>query len=297
MLEAFLESKAVKRRWGAEQRLEFIEFRLFWEGGVNRSDLTSHFGVSVPQASNDLSDYKELAGSNLRYDASEKRYVATQDFKPLFLKPGASRYLNQLKAIADGIIDREETLIENMPEVDSMQIPRRHTDPKALRGLLEAIRQQASVEVRYQSMGADRTEPIWRRITPHAFGHDGFRWHVRAFCHLDGKFKDFIVSRCARVRDFGEAGAAADDDVHWQMFFDVVLRPNPSLSDSQQRTIALDYEMKNGRAELPIRYALLYYFEKRLRLDVAAQKDRPSETPVIVENWTEFVTARDAAMA
>ena len=24
-------------RWGVEQRLEFIEFRLFWEGGINRS--------------------------------------------------------------------------------------------------------------------------------------------------------------------------------------------------------------------------------------------------------------------
>ena len=26
-------------RWGVEQRLEFIEFRLLWEGGVNRSDI------------------------------------------------------------------------------------------------------------------------------------------------------------------------------------------------------------------------------------------------------------------
>ena len=25
--------------WGVERRLEFIEFRLFWEGGVNRADI------------------------------------------------------------------------------------------------------------------------------------------------------------------------------------------------------------------------------------------------------------------
>ena len=31
-------------RWGVEQRLEFIEFRLFWEGHVNRSDLMDHSG-------------------------------------------------------------------------------------------------------------------------------------------------------------------------------------------------------------------------------------------------------------
>ena len=41
-------------RWGVEQRLEFIEFRLFWEGGINRGDIIEIFGVSVPQASKDL---------------------------------------------------------------------------------------------------------------------------------------------------------------------------------------------------------------------------------------------------
>ena len=41
-------------RWGIERRLEFIEFRLYWEGGVNRSDIVEEFGVSVPQASKDL---------------------------------------------------------------------------------------------------------------------------------------------------------------------------------------------------------------------------------------------------
>jgi hypothetical protein len=41
-------------RWGVEQRLEFIEFRLFWEGHVNRRDLMDQFGVSVNQASTDL---------------------------------------------------------------------------------------------------------------------------------------------------------------------------------------------------------------------------------------------------
>ena len=36
-------------RWGIEQRLEFIEFRLFWEGHVNRIDVMQQFGVSVNQ--------------------------------------------------------------------------------------------------------------------------------------------------------------------------------------------------------------------------------------------------------
>ena len=286
-----------KRRWGTDQRLEFIEFRLFWEGGVNRSDITNHFGVSVPQASNDLSQYKELAGDNIQYDASEKRYLPTANFRPRFMKPSADRYLSQLKTVADGVVARDETLIESLPSVDSMPIPGRRIEPVTLKTLLAAIRSNRSIEIHYQSMNAARPDAMWRRITPHALGHDGLRWHTRAFCHMEKKFKDFIVSRCRGIRNEGEPGARASDDKQWQTLFEIVLKPNPALTQSQQQTIALDYQMTDGRAVLPIRCALLYYFEKRLRLDMELGKDRPAEKPVVIENWKEFVRARDAAMA
>ena len=286
-----------KRRWGTDQRLEFIEFRLFWEGGVNRSDITNHFGVSVPQASNDLSQYKELAGDNIQYDASEKRYLPIANFRPRFMKPSADRYLSQLKAVADGVVARDETLIESLPSVDSMPIPGRRIEPVTLKTLLAAIRSNRSIEIHYQSMNAARPDAMWRRITPHALGHDGLRWHTRAFCHMEKKFKDFIVSRCRGIRNEGEPGARASDDKQWQTLFEIVLKPNPALTQSQQQTIALDYQMTDGRAVLPIRCALLYYFEKRLRLDMELGKDRPAEKPVVIENWKEFVRARDAAMA
>ncbi len=50
-----MEAKKPGLRWVVEQRLEFIEFRLFWEGHVNFGDLMDAFGVSVNQASTDLS--------------------------------------------------------------------------------------------------------------------------------------------------------------------------------------------------------------------------------------------------
>ncbi len=292
-----MDSQDNKRRWGTDQRLEFIEFRLFWEGGVNRSDITNHFGVSVPQASNDLSQYKELAADNIQYDASEKRYLPTANFRPRFMKPSADRYLSQLKAVADGVVARDETLIESLPSVDSMPIPGRRIEPATLKALLAAIRSNRSVEIYYQSMNPTRPEPIWRRITPHAFGHDGLRWHTRAFCHIEKKFKDFIVSRCRSIRAEGEPGARPTDDRGWHTLFEIILTPNPALTLSQQQTIALDYQMTDGRAVLPMRCALLYYFEKRLRLDMEPGKDRPAEKPVVIENWKEFVRARDAAMA
>jgi hypothetical protein len=59
-------------RWGVERRLEFIEFRLFWEGSVNRGDLIDTFGVSIQQASTDLQRYQDIAPPNMLYDKSAK---------------------------------------------------------------------------------------------------------------------------------------------------------------------------------------------------------------------------------
>ena len=82
------EEPAEKRlSWGTEQRLEFIEFRLFWDGELNRSDITERFAVSVPQASNDIAMYRELAPANLEYDSSAKRYVSTPSLGPVSCGP------------------------------------------------------------------------------------------------------------------------------------------------------------------------------------------------------------------
>src|ERR1700676_2282236 len=83
-------------KWGVERRLEFVEFRLFWEGGINRSDIVEQFGVSVPQASKDLTLYQEQAPDNIRYDRSQKRYFASEKFQPKFISLDADAYLEHL---------------------------------------------------------------------------------------------------------------------------------------------------------------------------------------------------------
>ena len=50
------------------------------------------------------------------------------------------------------------------------------------------------------------------------------------------------------------------------------------------------------RVSVPVRYALLYYFSKRLRLDVVDRFDDPQEAPVIVKNRDEFDIALSEAM-
>ena len=52
--------------------------------------------------------------------------------------------------------------------------------------------------------------------------------------------------------------------------------------------------MVGGRAVVPVRRAMLYYFSKRLRLDLASSDAR--ETPVVVANREEFDSALSKAM-
>lgn len=283
------ERDVLRKRWGAERRLEFIEFRAYWEGGVNRSDITERFGVSVPQASNDLTDYRDVAPNNLVYDASAKRYVASPDFVPRYLKPNPDRYLSQLRAAAEGVIGLGETWLGDAPDAQAMPIPSRRVSSDMFRELLALMRSCHSAEVQYQSMSPNRPETLWRRITPHAFGSDGLRWHVRGYCHLDGRFKDFVLSRWRGLRKIGPPGATAVQDLDWRETFDVALEPNPALSPSQREAVAWEYDMPKGRTSLAVRKAMLYYLKKRLRLDV--DSDSPAETPVVVANRAGFEEA------
>lgn len=281
-------AEAQNLKWGVEQRMEFIEFRLFWEGGVNRSDITSYFGVSVPQASKDLAQYQALAPGNAEYDRSEKRYFASARINPVFLAPSAETYLSQLaRANQTGRANDPDWLF-SPPSVNMLPTLHRRVDVPVLRTILSGIRGNRSVEVLYQSMTSTSPEPAWRHISPHAFGNDGLRWHVRAYCHTDNTFKDFLLSRCSEARLSDLRNADPNDDKHWNETFDVSLVPNPALSEGQQNAIAVDYGMRNSVLTVPIRKAMLYYFEKRLRLDVTEKLDNPKEAPVVIENRREF---------
>ncbi|HNP35838.1 MAG TPA: WYL domain-containing protein [Woeseiaceae bacterium] len=284
-------------RWGVEKRLEFIEFRLFWEGVINRSDLVDQFEVSVPQASNDLSRYDKLAPNNMLYDKSGKRYVRSPSFRPVLTDPSADDLLVQLQAVGARETVASQTWLSSTPPTDSLPTPHRVVSVDVIRALLAAISENKALELHYQSMNPDHPDPIWRWISPHAFASDGFRWHIRAYCHRDNKFKDFLLSRILKTRNLNESQATAKGDRIWNEYLNVSLIPNPKLTESQQRAISVDYGMKGRRIDIPVRKALLYYFKKRLRLDVADALDRPQEAPVIIENEEEFDSALKEASA
>jgi hypothetical protein len=278
-------------RWGVEQRLEFIEFRLFWEGSINRADIVEFFGVSVPQASKDLTLYQERAPGNLEYDTRGKRYVAADKFVLRFLNPDPYVYLAQLRSVAEGAVPAHEAWIATLPNADVAMTPKRDIDMEVLRRVLDAVRETGSVEVLYQSMNKVRPEPIWRRITPHAFGFDGFRWHARSYCHLEDRFKDFLLPRILEVRGKSKSGATGKQDWLWNNFFDVIIVPHPDLTESQKKVVAKDYGLDQGNGVLSVRYAMLFYVLKRLGLLGDAAKKSARTQHIVALNRKEIDAA------
>lgn len=278
-----MKASAPGLRWGIEQRLEFIEFRLFWEGGVNRADIRGFFGVSVPQASNDLSHYQEVAPGNMLYDKSLKRYYASDDFKPTYLVPDANHYLMQMVATDRSPVTATDSWVSQPVGFATIPQPRRAIDPSMLRQLLNVMRTEQSVEIRYQSLNSDKPKPLWRRITPHAFCFDGMRWHTRAYCHERHAYRDFLLPRISGLRNAAEPGKLADEDSAWHEIYHLKLKPHPKLSQEQQKAIASDYGMKDGEFEIPLRLALLFYFRRHyLGLDYKEHEKSPQQQHIVM---------------
>jgi len=282
-----MDNERSKLRWGVEQRLEFIEFRLFWEGHVNRSDVMEKFGLSVNQASSDLNRYIGLAPDNMTYDKSQRTYVRDTKFTPIFNKLDAGRYLAQLRAVADGILDHEDCWMAGLPNYDAAPTPARGVDPVILRSVVGAIRRSEAIEVKYQSLS--RPEPCWRWIAPHAIGFDGFRWHTRAYCQIDQMFKDFLLSRIISTRSVEASEITEEADEDWQEHVTLEIGPHPELSESQKTVIALDYGMRGGKAKIKVRRALLYYALKRLGLDTDPGARKPQDQQIVLLETSEVL--------
>lgn len=269
-------------RWGVKQRLQFIEFRLFWEGHLNRSDLMEQFGLSVNQASADLNRYIGIAPDNMVYDKSARTYVCGSEFKPQFLEPDSRRYLSQLRSVSDGILNREDCWIADMPPYAASPTPVRGVDPVTLRSVVAAIRLEEALEIKYQSLS--NSAPRWRWIAPHAIAFDGSRWHTRAFCQAGDCFKDFLLSRILEIRGTCKSEQSAENDLDWQSEVTLEVGPHPKLSEAQAKVIALDYGMQNGKAKIKVRRALLFYALRRLGLDTDPAAIRPQDQQIVLLN-------------
>ena len=274
------------RSWGIERRLEFNETRLYWSGRFNRGNLISHFGVSVPQASQDIRRYEQLAPGNMVYVGKERAFLPTSSFKPVVLRPSADRFFAQLRALADNVIAPHEVLLGEPPDHAIVPTIHRALDTNLVHELVSAIHRRWCIDVVYQSFSSP--EPRTRRLTPHALGYDGRRWHARAWCHRRKRFGDFALGRMFELSMIAKSDVDPDADTAWITEVTFVLAPNPRLSRGMRRAVACDFGMVDNRAEVTVRQALAYYLYKQLNLDRAETAEDPGEVQVVLVNPEEI---------
>lgn len=280
-----MENQPVTIPWGTQKRLQYLEGKLYWEGKVNRGDLTAEFGISIPQASVDFTKYQEMVPQNIAYNASAKYYEPTESFSPIFIELSAEAYFSTMlssptKSIATG----ESDYIAAVPN------PSRVINPDVLRTLVQSIKNKKVVSVDYRSFNNPQPGNT-RLISPHAFGTDGSRWHVRAYCHKSNTFKDFVIGRIASAVMDSDSDIEVDSDHQWFNFMEVVIGPNQNLSDAQKNIVAMDYGMTNFELKFKCRIALLYYLMKKLGIDQNDSDRAGNEQQLVAINFGAIQTA------
>lgn len=260
--------------WSVEKRLEFIEFRLYWEERINRANLTKVFNISTPQATADFNKYQDLAPGNMLYDTRGKYYYASPSFKPKLMTPTAEQYLLRFLAVDMGIYKPENSYIGYLAPIYTVPTPWRRVDSKYLKRTLLAIRDIKSIEIEYQSLSRPDRSKRW--ISPHALGYDGFRWHCRAYCHLTNAFKDFNLGRIYSIEGSRDSDVDPKNDNDWESVITLQIGPNPRLTESQQEVIKHEYGMESGTTSFEVKKAMLFYLLNRLGLSI--EDDEPITT-------------------
>jgi predicted DNA-binding transcriptional regulator YafY len=164
-----------------------------------------------------------------------------------------------------------------------------------LRTILDAIRSRSSLEMHYQSF--TRPQPKWRRLSPHALGFDGFRWHTRAWCHTRMEFRDFVLARILAVRTAQPSEIDPTGDESWHREITLRIGPHPGLKGGTRKAIELDYGMVNGVVEVTIKVCLASYLERHFGLDRDPSHVPPTRQQIVLLNREEVEAARAASNA
>lgn len=265
--------------WSERQRLHFIERILFWRGYINRRDLVDYYGISAPQATNDLVNYQTRNPGGCLYNVRSKRYEAAKNMKMVLLEPDFSK---DMAAIHTAM--RWDESIEFVLEPDR---PQRVAPVELIRKLSLAAHRKESIELRYWSVKSGTAG--WRRISPRCFGNDGLRWHVRAYCHNNNEFRDFNVGRMKGLRNNLPCPFVDIADEAWLRTGTMTLTANPKLSANERKALEMDYGMKSGKFQLAVREAMLTYSARRLGF---IEDYRKGSLPMLNESeqllWTHW---------
>ena len=245
------------------QRLAYIEFRVWFYGGVTRKNVLDRFDLATAAGTRDMVLYRELAPQNVRYEGKVYRYLPT--FRPLF-EHRVERVLAMLTA---GFGEGEPAA---GAECLSHAMPAQLNQPplETLATVTRAIHGNYPLQLTYHSM---KTGAVPRVIVPHALVDSGLRWHVRAYDRTKEAFRDLVLTRMEAVAPLSLDASSARVQVHeqpvadaqWQKVISLYLLPHSA--HPQPSSIERDYGMTEGRLQVSVRAAVAGYVLRQWQVD------------------------------
>ena len=163
---------------------------------------------------------------------------------------------------------RESSDWEEINIEDADASTRIRLDDNVLKEIIKAITNKNVLKIKYQSIKR-LSETI---ISPNQLVHADFRYHVRAFCHEDSKFKDYVIGRIkgtSIIEFHPETGQWMDwrsssEDIDWNQFVDLKFKVNPDLDEDIKKALLLDYKVEeDGSIRIRCRSALEQYISYR----------------------------------
>lgn len=245
---------------GLQERLSYIDFRLYFLGELRRTDVIERFGIAPAGATRDIALYRELAPNNLYLDNS-KIYRPSSMFQPLF-EHSPERVLTALSlGFGEGIGAAISPLVR-------CELPAPISQPKmsVLAPITRAIHQGKPIQLGYTSLKSGRTERV---IVPLALVSNAVRWHVRAFDRKHKEFRDFVLSRmeapCVIEDGSVSREEKAEADVQWSRIIELELVPHPA--HKRPEAVLMDYEMPGGVLRIKVRAAHAGYMLRLWSVD------------------------------
>lgn len=239
------------------ERLNYLEFRMYYTGQIARADLIQRFGISEAAATRDLSIYRDEAPGNLEFDTTTKTYRIGKEFTLHFLKDLDPKQL--LRALVHGVgndfgTEPESIVLCEMPS--RLQAP----PPDILASVSRAISQNTVLRIEYLSDSGNHGP---REIVPFSLAGTGLKWMVRAYCRRKGIFCDFILNRIRNAEVLWnkkpEDSETKEYDDEWNRMLKLELVPHPSASASAKAMIEQEFQMVDGAHVLRVRAALAGY--------------------------------------
>ena len=287
-----MENQGEKLRWGVVRRLEFIDFRLFWDGRFNRKDMVDTFGISPQQASVDIRKYEKMAPDNLTYDRADKVYRRGRKYRPALIGSTIDRYLLQLVAVENQWMLQEDTWFGTIPTVEIATLACRRTDSTVLLRVLQAIRNGLEIDIKYASLTGSTQRS--RAIAPHALAHNSGHWYARSWSRDHNDFRDYKLNRISEVADFRPSSVDPALDLEWVHKINLVIVPNPNLPSEKRAAIANDFGMVDGCLIHPCRLSLSFYLISQYNLEIRPGVLRPEKQQIVLQNQEEVDRAREA---